>query len=34
VTIEDADHNDLHEANPAAYWRAVDAFVASLGPRE
>lgn len=34
VTIDGADHNDLHVANPTAYWRAIDAFVADVGPRE
>jgi fermentation-respiration switch protein FrsA (DUF1100 family) len=30
VVIDGADHNDLHVVNPATYWRAIDAFVASL----
>lgn len=34
ATIEGADHNDLHFVNPAQYWRAVDAFVAGVGPRQ
>jgi fermentation-respiration switch protein FrsA (DUF1100 family) len=30
ATIEGADHNDLHVVNAAAYWRAVDAFMAGV----
>lgn len=30
VTIAGADHNDLHAVDAAAYWRAVDAFVAGV----
>ena len=30
VPIPGADHNDLHVANPDAYWPAIDAFIASL----
>lgn len=32
VPIPGADHNDLHVANPVPYWRAIDAFVATLRP--
>ena len=32
AAIGGADHNDLHIVNPAAYWAAIDAFVASLPP--
>lgn len=31
AAIPGADHNDLHVANPDAYWPAIDAFIASLG---
>jgi uncharacterized protein len=34
VTIPDAGHNDLHEADPAAYWRAVRAFIEEVRSRE
>jgi fermentation-respiration switch protein FrsA (DUF1100 family) len=30
VTIDGAGHNDLHAANPSAYWMAVDRFLATL----
>jgi uncharacterized protein len=30
VPIAGADHNDLHAANPVQYWRAIDAFVATI----
>ena len=32
VTIANADHNDLHLVNPAAYWRGVDEFLATIAP--
>ncbi len=32
VAIPGADHNDLHLVNPDAYWGAIDAFVAGVGP--
>ena len=31
VTIEGAEHNDLHVVNPKAYWAAIDRFVAGIG---
>jgi fermentation-respiration switch protein FrsA (DUF1100 family) len=30
VTIDGADHNDLHVVNPRRYWEAVDTFVSSI----
>lgn len=30
AVVSGADHNDLHVANPAAYWAAIDRFVDSL----
>lgn len=30
VVIKGADHNDLHVVDPAAYWAAIDRFVAGL----
>jgi fermentation-respiration switch protein FrsA (DUF1100 family) len=33
VTIPGADHNDLHIADPATYWREVDQFLAALPAR-
>jgi fermentation-respiration switch protein FrsA (DUF1100 family) len=30
VTIDGADHNDLHVVNPPVYWKAIDAFVQSV----
>jgi uncharacterized protein len=33
VTIPGADHNDLHVARPDVYWRAVDAFLATVTAR-
>jgi fermentation-respiration switch protein FrsA (DUF1100 family) len=32
VALPGADHNDLHVVSPTAYWRAIDAFMASLAP--
>ena len=34
VTIPGAGHNDLDAVNPALYWQAIDAFVASLRPEQ
>jgi fermentation-respiration switch protein FrsA (DUF1100 family) len=30
VPVRGADHNDLHVADPASYWAAIDRFVSGL----
>jgi fermentation-respiration switch protein FrsA (DUF1100 family) len=32
VVVPGGDHNDLHVVNPPLYWKAIDDFVAALGP--